>query len=189
MNLDENFFHAAGVYRIENTITRYIYIGLSIDVKKRMGGHRSNLRRGNHNCDRMQFDWKLYGENSFSASIIKYIEEEDPTLLKLTLRMAELQEIVRLIGEPNYKQTFGLYNQEVNCDIDVVPTDSAVLTAIVTKEVDFLDKIKRASTDDEKLQITKKFDEWKPTKHEYGEQAVKNGDSYYIRKVKKRIEA
>ena len=60
-----------GVYKIENKQNGKVYIGQSIDIKKRWASHLRELRKGIHDNIYLQDDWLIYGEGSFTFEIIK----------------------------------------------------------------------------------------------------------------------
>jgi group I intron endonuclease len=59
-----------GIYRIYNKITGFTYIGQAVDLNRRLCGHRSSLRRGDHHNSHIQNSWKKHGENSFVFEVI-----------------------------------------------------------------------------------------------------------------------
>ena len=54
-----------GVYQIKNTLNGKAYIGSSKNIKRRLGIHRSMLRRGTHRNPHLQNAWNKYGESAF----------------------------------------------------------------------------------------------------------------------------
>lgn len=61
----------AGVYAIVNKVNQKVYIGNSVDVKKRWNGHRKSLRDGSHHSQKLQRAWDKYGEENFSFQILE----------------------------------------------------------------------------------------------------------------------
>ncbi len=59
----------AGVYTILNLVTGRRYIGSSIDIPKRWGGHLSALNKGTNANLALQADWVKYGATAFSWNI------------------------------------------------------------------------------------------------------------------------
>ena len=57
-----------GIYEIRNTANGAIYVGQSVDTKKRMQGALNGNRHANK---RLQQDWNTYGSRAF---IFKHIE-------------------------------------------------------------------------------------------------------------------
>ena len=61
----------SGIYRIENIITRKVYIGQAKNLKKRYCDHISALRRNNHDNKYLQNAWNKYTEEDFVFSILE----------------------------------------------------------------------------------------------------------------------
>ena len=70
---------SSGIYKITNKITSKIYIGSSIDVRRRIMKHKSLLRRGKHHSKYLQNSWDKYGEEAFVFE--KILEVKDKTRL------------------------------------------------------------------------------------------------------------
>lgn len=64
-----------GIYCIENLINHKKYIGLSVDIHDRWRRHISALRLGFHENDYLQKSWDVYGQNSFSFSVLEECNE------------------------------------------------------------------------------------------------------------------
>ncbi len=70
---------ACGIYKIENKINHHIYIGQSVDIKKRWREHRS----GAFNKNSVDYDMVIYrairkyGLNNFEFSIIEECSKEE----------------------------------------------------------------------------------------------------------------
>jgi len=63
-----------GVYKIINKIDGKIYIGSSLDLKRRFKEHKSHLKRDKH-CNRyLQRAWNKYGEDNFEFIILNSFE-------------------------------------------------------------------------------------------------------------------
>ena len=81
-----------GIYKIKNRITHKVYIGESVDIKSRWSSHKSELRRGVHHSERLQKDWKKYGEKAFRFSVVErfwFTKYTNPNKLKIALLMRE----------------------------------------------------------------------------------------------------
>lgn len=81
-----------GIYKIKNRITHKVYIGESVDIKSRWNTHKSELRRGVHHSERLQKDWKKYGEKAFRFSVVErfwFTKCANPNKLKIALLMRE----------------------------------------------------------------------------------------------------
>jgi group I intron endonuclease len=59
-----------GIYSIVNKINKKIYIGSSIDIKKRWRDHKWYLRHNIHHNNHLQCAWNKYGSDCFEFSII-----------------------------------------------------------------------------------------------------------------------
>lgn len=64
-----------GIYCIENLINHKKYIGLSVDIRDRWRRHVSELRLDSHENDYLQKSWNVYGQDSFSFSILEECSE------------------------------------------------------------------------------------------------------------------
>lgn len=61
----------SGIYSIKNEINGKIYVGSTVNIKKRWDTHRYRLRHGKHLNRHLQAAWDAYGENSFEFSILE----------------------------------------------------------------------------------------------------------------------
>ena len=68
-----------GIYKITNLIDGKIYIGQTVNYKKRKTSHLNSLKNGNHHNEHLQRAFDKYGEDSFKIELIKKcnIEELD----------------------------------------------------------------------------------------------------------------
>ena len=66
----------SGIYKITNTVNGNYYIGSSVNLRKRLNGHRSDLVCNRHNNAHLQRAWIKYGENCFTFEIIELCEKE-----------------------------------------------------------------------------------------------------------------
>jgi group I intron endonuclease len=71
---------APGVYRIVNLRTGRAYVGSSRNLRRRLTGHLSQLRRGAHHATHLQHSWNKHGEDSFGVEILELVLD-DPVLL------------------------------------------------------------------------------------------------------------
>lgn len=66
-----------GIYAIENLINGKVYIGQSVDIKKRFREHKYHFKTNNHCNNYLQNAWNKYGEENFSFEIIEQCSEEE----------------------------------------------------------------------------------------------------------------
>lgn len=66
----------SGVYCIKNNINNKIYVGSSINIGKRLSGHRTDLRGGYHGNEHLQRAWNKYGEISFKFDFLEIVSKE-----------------------------------------------------------------------------------------------------------------
>ena len=71
-----------GIYRILNTITGKCYIGSSINIKSRWGGHRASLKSGLSKNIKLLRAWNKYGESAFDFSVIEIVIGDKEELYK-----------------------------------------------------------------------------------------------------------
>lgn len=67
----------AGVYEIRNTLNNKVYIGSSVNVRKRLGEHRRKLGRGAHGSAHLQASWGQYGPDAFVFKTLLICAEAD----------------------------------------------------------------------------------------------------------------
>ena len=65
----------AGVYCIENKITRMVYIGQSRNMESRMRNHKAQLASGGHPNIHLQSAYNLYGKANFVFRVLEVIDE------------------------------------------------------------------------------------------------------------------
>lgn len=68
------------VYQIKNKLNGKIYIGSTVDKKRRWREHRNRLRQGRHNNSHLQKSWNKYGANNFKFSVLEKIKNRDKIL-------------------------------------------------------------------------------------------------------------
>ena len=81
-----------GIYKIKNRITHKVYIGESVDIKRRWNQHKNDLRHGKHHSERLQRDWDKYGERAFKFKVVErfwFTKHANPNKLKIALLMRE----------------------------------------------------------------------------------------------------
>ena len=60
-----------GIYIIQNLVNENIYIGSSINIKRRFSQHKSTLRHNTHKNKHLQNAWNKYGEDNFEFIILE----------------------------------------------------------------------------------------------------------------------
>ncbi len=68
----------SGIYRIRCTLTGKVYIGSSLNIDRRLYGHRRHLASGKHVNAHLQAAWNKYGPDAFEFEIVEIVE---PTIL------------------------------------------------------------------------------------------------------------
>ena len=66
-----------GVYQIRNETNGRILVGSSVNLPARWNRERAMLRFGSHTCRELQSDWKEWGENNFSFTVLEVLKVED----------------------------------------------------------------------------------------------------------------
>lgn len=87
MKLDGKIESKPGVYMIKNTVNGKIYIGSSVDMKRRARQHYHSFKKG-HGNSLLDRAYKKYGEDSFTFSVLEYCEES-------TIRVLEQSYIIK----------------------------------------------------------------------------------------------
>lgn len=65
-----------GIYKIENSLTKRVYVGQSINIEKRFKEHIKQLNKNIHPNYHLQRAWNKYGEDNFSFSLIEECEQK-----------------------------------------------------------------------------------------------------------------
>lgn len=68
-----------GIYKIENVINGCVYVGQSVDLKRRWRRHCNALDNNLHDNEYLQRAWDFYGKESFIFKIILYCESFELT--------------------------------------------------------------------------------------------------------------
>lgn len=66
-----------GIYLIKNNINGKVYVGSSVNIKKRFAEHKRILKLNEHHSNKLQNAWNKYGELAFSFYIIQHSLKED----------------------------------------------------------------------------------------------------------------
>ena len=67
----------SGVYVIVCLITRKVYVGSSVCIRKRFNTHVHHLRRGSHSSRYLQRAWNKYGASAFECRVLDDCAPED----------------------------------------------------------------------------------------------------------------
>ena len=67
----------AGIYTITNKISGIIYVGQSVDYKKRWAEHKYKLRANIHVNAYLQSAWNKYGEENFEFALLEIVEGDN----------------------------------------------------------------------------------------------------------------
>lgn len=70
-----------GIYSISHS-SGDIYIGSSIELKKRRYYHKDRLRKGTHFNPKLQAAWNKYGEDAFTFSVVEYVLEKSQIIVR-----------------------------------------------------------------------------------------------------------
>lgn len=65
-----------GIYQIKNGIDGKLYIGSAVNVDRRFGEHRKQLRGGRHINQKLQRAWDKYGEDVFEFSVVQFCQKD-----------------------------------------------------------------------------------------------------------------
>jgi group I intron endonuclease len=105
----------SGIYGIENTVNKKIYIGSAVNLRRRFKDHRVHLKQGNHHSQKLQRAWNKYGKDVFKFSVVEPIED-----------------INKLIEREQYWINF--YNACGDTGYNICPTAGSCLGIIHTPE-------------------------------------------------------
>ncbi len=73
-----------GIYKITCVPTQKVYIGQSVNLKRRICNHRASLKHNRHTNEHLQSAVNKYGIENFKFEVIEY--PEDTTIENLTAR-------------------------------------------------------------------------------------------------------
>jgi group I intron endonuclease len=72
----------SGIYQIKNIINGKVYIGSSIDLKRRENEHFNFLRKNKHYNRYLQRAWNKYGEENFKFEVLEYVKDNNDLINK-----------------------------------------------------------------------------------------------------------
>lgn len=66
-----------GIYQITHTPTKKVYVGSSVNIKRRWQKHVRELNRGDHHNNYLQRVWTKYGAASFTFTVVEVVPKGD----------------------------------------------------------------------------------------------------------------
>ena len=75
----------SGIYYIQNIITNQLYIGQTVDLRRRKTQHLRKLKNGDHPNTILQNSFNKYGEDAFTFGVLIYCEEKDLDELEISM--------------------------------------------------------------------------------------------------------
>lgn len=177
----------SGIYCFENTRNNMMYIGKSVDLKKRLLDHINNLRKNEDECLYLQNAWKKYGEGVFKIYVLEVCPKES-----ISEREIHYIKIMRTKRPFGYNLTDGgdgssgyIHSEESKLILSQIRKDKysgvnhpryGVLLSDETKE-----KIRKSLTGRKASVETKnKLSESKSGKNHYSFGRKKNNSSKYL---------
>ncbi|SRR6266566_2727314 len=64
---------ASGIYRITCIVTKKIYIGSAVSLRRRWKEHRGELRHDRHGNPYLQSAWNKHGEDTFTFEVLEFV--------------------------------------------------------------------------------------------------------------------
>lgn len=92
-----------GIYMIQNLINGKIYIGQGVDIERRWGHHKSELRGNYHGNEHLQHAWNKDGEDNFEFTIICECDENQLN----TMEEYYIFELMSYDDEVGYNKNYG----------------------------------------------------------------------------------
>jgi group I intron endonuclease len=89
----------SGVYIIRNVVNGKVYVGSSIQIRKRWNEHRNQLRKHRHPNPILQKAWNRYGEAQFEFGIL---EEVADVVLLCAHEQIWIERLKALAGQSGY---------------------------------------------------------------------------------------
>jgi group I intron endonuclease len=72
-----NGMRVVGIYKITNLIDNKVYIGQTVNYRKRKNSHLSSLKENKHHNEHLQRAFNKYGENSFEMELLEECKIEE----------------------------------------------------------------------------------------------------------------
>jgi len=64
-----------GLYAIVHVPTNRAYVGSSVNIRRRIKEHMTDLRKSRHHCAHLQNAWNMYGETQFAIKTPIFVDE------------------------------------------------------------------------------------------------------------------
>lgn len=74
-NLDDPVWRVGYVYTITNIETGKVYVGSSVNPRRRFYLHRRDLLAGGHHSPKLQNSWNKHGEGAFVFDVVEVVED------------------------------------------------------------------------------------------------------------------
>lgn len=107
-----------GIYAIKNKINGKMYVGQSVNIKKRWYMHKRKLKMNIHHNNHLQYSWNKYGEQSFEFKVLIELESKDEQELN-TLEKNFIKKFNTSSNKFGFNKTEGGHNGR--------PTDEVLL--------------------------------------------------------------
>lgn len=92
-----------GIYMIQNRVNGKMYIGQAVDIERRWGRHKNDLRGNYHINKHLQSAWNKYGESNFEFTVIWECDESQLNIME-EYYITKLKTYDRGFG---YNKTYG----------------------------------------------------------------------------------
>lgn len=119
------FMLNSGIYCIKNIKTSKVYIGSSIDIKRRKREHFSRLKKRVHNNIYLQRAYNKYGADNFFFYVIEYIKDVERLIKVEQLYLDKFESY-------NYKLGYNICNR-ANSNLGTKKTQKQVLNQIKSR--------------------------------------------------------
>lgn len=96
-----------GIIKIHNTITGYSFVDICSNLYKPFEGIKFRLNMGNFKSNKLQEDWKTYGENAFTFEVVEKLKQIEGATEKEKIK--DLKELLH-IWIDSQGESLKLYN-------------------------------------------------------------------------------
>lgn len=69
--------NVSGIYQIRNIVNGKVYVGSSVNLRKRKNGHLSTLRNNKHSSTHLQRAFNRYGEDAFVFEVLEICDVDE----------------------------------------------------------------------------------------------------------------